>query len=108
MGCSNQQKSTMITEASTPSELQQRNIDAKQYSEEQIKIYSEMLVNENKEDVMKCYEPLELIGQGSFGKVFKVKQISTGNIYAMKVVSKNWHFQDGNKNFLREISILKN
>ena len=25
----------------------------------------------------------------------------------MKVVSKNWHFQDGNKNFLREISILK-
>lgn len=52
MGCSNQQKSTMITEASTPSELQQRNIDAKQYSEEQIKIYSEMLVNENKEDVM--------------------------------------------------------
>ena len=107
MGCSNQQKSTMITEASTPSELQQRNIDTKQYSEEQIKIYSEMLVNENKEDVMKCYEPLELIGQGSFGKVFKVKQISTGNIYAMKVVSKIWHFQDGNKNFLREISILK-
>ena len=66
-----------------------------------------MLVNENKEDVMKCYEPLEQIGQGSFGKVFKVKQISTGNIYAMKVVSKIWHFQDGNKNCLREISILK-
>lgn len=64
----------MITEASTPSELQQRNIDAKQYSEEQIKIYSEMLVNENKEDVKKCYEPLELIGQGSFGKVFKVRE----------------------------------
>ena len=74
MGCSNQQKSTMITEASTPSELQQRNIDAKQYSEEQIKIYSEMLVNENKEDVKKCYEPLELIGQGSFGKVFKKRE----------------------------------
>ena len=128
MGCSNQKSSTVVVE--TPKNqkyrinskeknyhqkggfdlLPQKNqaeIDKDIQEENDIKIYAEMLVSENKEDVLKFYKPLEPIGQGSFGKVFKVKQLSTGNIYAMKVVSKNCDFQDGNKNFLREISVLR-
>ena len=67
----------MITEASTPSELQQRNIDAKQYSEEQIKqldtsgdgllsitelkkgynkFFSDMLTDAEFEDIMKIID----------------------------------------------------
>ena len=34
------------------------------------------------------FEILELIGSGSFGKVYKVKQKNTNNIYAMKVLNK--------------------
>ena len=76
--------------------------------EEDILILSEMLVNENKGDVLKYYSPIETIGQGSFGKVFKVRQKLTGNIYAMKLVSKDQEMQnEGNKNFLNEIYILR-
>ena len=127
MGCSNQKNATIIID--TPSDGQksnnsqkhhiegtssnllpkktQKEVDKDIQEENDIKIYAEMLVSENKGDVLKYYKPIEPIGQGSFGKVFKVKQLSTGNIYAMKVVSKNCDFQDGNKNFLREISVLR-
>lgn len=127
MGCSNQKNATIIID--TPSAEQKNNNSQKHHiegtgsnllpkktqkevdkdiqEENDIKIYSEMLVSENKGDVLKYYKPIEPIGQGSFGKVFKVKQLSTGNIYAMKVVSKNCDFQDGNKNFLREIFVLR-
>ena len=127
MGCSNQKNATIIID--TPSAGQksnnsqkhhiegtssnllpkktQKEVDKDIQEENDIKIYAEMLVSENKGDVLKYYKPIEPIGQGSFGKVFKVKQLSTGNIYAMKVVSKNCDFQDGNKNFLREISVLR-
>jgi len=37
----------------------------------------------------KSFEILEVLGQGTFGKVFKVKKIDTGNIYAMKVLKKS-------------------
>ena len=36
------------------------------------------------------FEILELIGSGSFGKVYKVKQKNTNNIYAMKVLNKSY------------------
>lgn len=36
------------------------------------------------------FEILELIGGGSFGKVFKVKLKNTQNIYAMKVLNKGY------------------
>lgn len=34
------------------------------------------------------YEPGEKIGQGTFGKVFKVKHKETGKDWAMKVINK--------------------
>ena len=67
-----------------------------------------MLVNENKGDVSHYYIPMQTIGQGSFGKVFKVKQKVTGNIFAMKLINKNTEVNNSeNKNFLNEIYILR-
>ena len=34
------------------------------------------------------FEVIELIGEGSFGKVFKVRQINTDIVYAMKAMRK--------------------
>jgi len=42
------------------------------------------------EDVgFKSFEIIELLGQGTFGKVFKVKKVGTDKIYAMKVLKKS-------------------
>ena len=77
-------------------------------TEEDILILSKMLVNENKGDVSHYYTPIQTIGQGSFGKVFKVKQKVTGNIFAMKLVNKDTELNNSeNKNFLNEIYILR-
>ena len=77
-------------------------------TEEDILILSKMLVNENKGDVSHYYTPIQTIGQGSFGKVFKVKQKVTGNIFAMKLINKDTEFNNSeNKNFLNEIYILR-
>ena len=55
------------------------------------------------------FEILELIGGGSFGKIFKVKQKNTSKIYAMKVLNKSYLIQ---KKLLRyaitECNVLKN
>ena len=47
---------------------------------------------------------MEKIGEGSIGKVFKVKQRSTSHTFAMKLVTKN--SESGKNNFLNEIYIL--
>ena len=124
MGCSNQRSNTLIEQPTTinntqhKQQIQQLPTHIHTNTQTQstkpnddddidIKIYAEMLVNENKEEILKYYKPLETIGQGSFGKVFKVKQLSTGKIFAMKVVNRNCEYQDGNKNFLLEISVLR-
>lgn len=73
-----------------------------------ILITSEMLVNENKEDVSKKYIPINTIGEGSFGKVFKVKQKATGHTFALKIVKKKHeHGTSNNKNIMNEILILR-
>ena len=42
------------------------------------------------EDVgFKSFKIIELLGQGTFGKVFKVQKIGTDDIYAMKVLKKS-------------------
>eukprot|EP01059_Diplonema_ambulator_P024615 TRINITY_DN407_c0_g1_i14.p1 TRINITY_DN407_c0_g1~~TRINITY_DN407_c0_g1_i14.p1 ORF type:complete len:698 (+),score=319.62 TRINITY_DN407_c0_g1_i14:181-2274(+) len=46
----------------------------------------ELQPNEFKED---DFEMLVLIGKGTFGKVYKVKEIATGKIYAVKVLRKS-------------------
>ncbi len=112
MGCTCQKNNTIINESreknieinSRKLSLNQINLSRKE--EEEILIYSEMLVNENKGDILKYYIPLETIGEGSFGKVFRVKQRSTGRTFAMKIVNKKNNINN-NKNFLNEIYILR-
>ncbi|MCQ2816332.1 MAG: protein kinase [archaeon] len=108
MGCSNSGSAKSIDD--------KVNTQSKEGTESQlcdlkdgmdIKIFSAMLVNENKEDVLKYYKPVQTIGKGSFGKVFKVIQIATKKTFAMKVVSRNANLNIEDKNFLREILILR-
>ena len=71
-------------------------------------IISEMLVTENKEDIVKKYVPVCTLGEGSFGKVYKVKERSTGHSFAMKIVNKsNIDNKSKNKNLLNELYILR-
>ena len=56
------------------------------------------------------FKKLEVIGQGSFGKVFLVKNINNNKIYAMKVLEKKFLIQKktnisykNRKNCLRKI-----
>ncbi len=44
----------------------------------------------NKKIGFHSFELLDCIGSGSFGKVFKVRMKTTGKIYAMKVINKNF------------------
>ena len=112
MGCTCQKNNTIINESREKNiELNSRKLSLNQINlsrkeEEEILIYSEMLVNENKGDILKYYIPLETIGEGSFGKVVRVKQRSTGRTFAMKIVNKKNNINN-NKNFLNEIYILR-
>ena len=42
--------------------------------------------------LFKLYRIKRKVGEGSFGKVYLVNQIETNDIYAVKLVSKNWSF----------------
>ena len=109
MGCScDTNISTKDETNSQNSSLSNLSKNQKLKNNDDLIIISEMLVGENKGDVLNYYSIIKVIGEGSFGKVFKVKQKSTGNIFAMKLVSKNTKtHQSNNKNFLKEIYILK-
>jgi len=53
------------------------------------------------------FEILSLVGKGNFGKVYRVKEIKTGKIYAMKVMRKQDIIeQDYVKHVNRERDIL--
>ena len=98
MGCSSDKNSktidnkkhfntqNTITSQNISQVLTQNNKNAE--NEEDILIYNDLLVSENKEEIMKYYIPLETIGQGSYGKVFKVRHRVTGKTYAIKMVKK--------------------
>lgn len=52
------------------------------------------------------YNILEYLGEGSFGKVFKAREISTGRILAVKKMSIN-HSEKKYSNIIKEINLLK-
>ena len=55
------------------------------------------------------FEILEKIGDGGFGKVFKVRQKKTNNIYAMKVLSKAFLIKMNQLHYaITECNVLKN
>ena len=55
------------------------------------------------------YKKLKKLGSGTFGHVFKVLHIKSGNIRAMKIIPKN-NLMPGfaDKDIIREINIMKN
>ena len=69
-----------------------------------LKINKESFVTINKGDITQFYEILKKIGEGAYGKIYKVKNKQSGDIRAMKQVMKN-KIPDLNK-FQTEIKIL--
>ena len=54
------------------------------------------------------FELLDCLGSGSFGKVFKVRMKSTGKIYAMKVINKNFLVKNRQLRYaVTECNVLK-
>ena len=56
---------------------------------ENIKISKESFVTINQGDITQFYEVLKKIGEGSFGKIYKVKNKQSGDIRAMKQIMKS-------------------
>ena len=56
---------------------------------ENIKISKESFVTINQGDITQFYEVLKNIGEGSFGKIYKVKNKQSGDIRAMKQIMKS-------------------
>ena len=54
------------------------------------------------------FEILDCLGEGSFGKVFKVKMKSNGQIYAMKVINKKFLLKNNQLRYaITECNVLK-
>ena len=101
----------------TLNKIQNENININQENQEEPKTRKRSSATINIDDFdqktktkinFNSFEILELIGGGSFGKVYKVKQKNTGKIYAMKVLNKSYLIQ---KKLLRyaitECNVLK-
>ncbi|KAJ8985273.1 hypothetical protein NQ317_007060 [Molorchus minor] len=56
---------------------------------------------------MDKYEVIGTLGEGSFGRVYKAKQISNGNFVALKVISKRGRSSKELKGFRRECEIQR-
>jgi serine/threonine protein kinase len=62
-------------------------------------------VANTKDDPSKIFEILEKIGEGSFGTVYKAKDLRDGEIVALKVVTVDGA---GVEDLIREIGVLQN
>lgn len=51
--------------------------------------YATSTLDEDQDIGFKSFKILEVLGQGTFGKVFKVEKLDNGKIYAMKVLKKS-------------------
>jgi calcium-dependent protein kinase len=76
--------------------------------EQEIKIRSSNMIKKVNTSVESRYKIIGTLGKGSFGKVMKTLDLKTGLFRAMKIISKDsLEFQDDEKQFLKEIEILK-
>ena len=77
---------------------------AEENKDNNIKINIESFVTINKGDIIQFYEVIKKIGEGSYGKIYKVKNKQSGDIRAMKQIMKS-KIPDIEK-FQNEIKIL--
>ena len=73
--------------------------------ENSLRINKEFFVSINKGDITRSYEIIKKIGEGAYGKIYKVRNKQSGDIRAMKQIQKN-KIIDLTK-FQTEIKILK-
>lgn len=78
-------------------------------NDQEIAIKSSLFVdNRNIKTLQEDYEILELLGEGAFGKVKKVKHKPSGQIRALKIIKRESFKQAGSEELLmREIEVLK-
>ena len=70
-------------------------------------INTQNLIGSEKESIKKKYKVIEKIGAGAFGKVYKVRNLITQQLRAMKMIKKDSiNYQDDSREFLKEIEIL--
>lgn len=100
MGCSN----TKILEIKP--EVSQVNQNARSsISSNNINLKLKHIWNSDKFE--NHYKTIEKIGNGAFGKVYKVLHITSGQVRALKIVNKSMiKYQDDEKEFLKEIELL--
>lgn len=73
----------------------------------QVFLDKHILVNKNYSDPYETYITIKCIGEGSFGKVFQVKNKFTGEIRAMKVINKSFNLiSEEEKEILNEVEKL--
>jgi calcium-dependent protein kinase len=72
---------------------------------DKLKIKPGIFVQKYKADPFKDYELLEYLGEGGYGKVYKVRHLSTNQVRAMKIIKKKNPIDE--KKILKEISLLK-
>ena len=76
------------------------------FREDRIKIKEERFFNSY--IGFKSFEILDCLGAGSFGKVFKVRMKTNGEIYAMKVINKNFLIRNHQLRYaITECNVLK-
>eukprot|EP01132_Coremiostelium_polycephalum_P005629 gene5629-7004_t len=63
--------------------------------------------NFNNNKMIQDYHILELVGEGSFGKVYKCRKKYTSQIFAIKVISKKGKLEKDIKGLRQEINILR-
>ena len=90
--------------------INQNNLEnsLKKISSKYSNIKINKLIPKNPTKIENNYKVICKLGKGSFGAVYKVIQISSGTIKAMKVIKKETiNYQDDERVFLKEIEILK-
>ncbi|CAD8208692.1 unnamed protein product [Paramecium pentaurelia] len=73
-----------------------------------VKFGVELFVNLKKQSITKVYTLGQVLGQGAFGKVWKVTHKTTGLIRAMKQIRKSELIKEDEQKMFSEMNLLKN
>ena len=78
------------------------------HSASKIPILTKDVIIAKKGDPFEDYEIISKLGEGTYGKVFKVKNKNNNSIRAMKQIGKDWISDLNDNEVMKEIEILKN